>query len=296
MPSLRDMRARIQSVKNTQQITRAMKMVSAAKLRRAQDQIVNMRPYASRIWQLAANIALTQRVEHPLLSGGSEIKKLLCIVVTSDRGLCGGFNNTVCRFTERFNRENKNKYEKIEYIFIGRKGADYFRRRGIVAKQVMLNLAREISYKMAAEIAKTCMAEFVGNEYDEVRFIYNEFKSAISQKLVDERLLPLDLSKVTLTNSGETRLPFSTDYIFEPAPAAMIDELLVQHFAVQVYRCLSESVAAEHASRMSSMENATKNAKEMIAKMTLVYNKVRQASITKELIEICSGAEAVSGA
>lgn len=296
MPSLRDMRARIQSVKNTQQITRAMKMVSAAKLRRAQDQIVNMRPYANRIGQLVSNIAITQRVEHPLFSSGKETKRLLCVVITSDRGLCGGFNNTVCRFTERFINENKNKYEKMEYIFIGRKGADYFRRRGITAKQVMLNLAREISYGMASGIAKTCMAEFVGDEYDEVRFIYNEFKSAISQKLVVERLLPLNIDPHTSTKNGEEKNPFSTDYIFEPKPTEMIDELLEQHFSAQVFRCLSESVAAEHASRMSSMENATKNAKEMIGKMTLVYNKVRQATITKELIEICSGAEAVNGA
>lgn len=297
MPSLRDMRARIQSVKNTQQITRAMKMVSAAKLRRAQDQIVNMRPYAGRIWQLISNIALTHRVEHPLLNndGGAEAKKILCVVVTSDRGLCGGFNNTVCRFTEKFIRENKSKYEKMDFIFIGRKGADYFKRRQVVAKQVMLNLAREISYTMAAKIAHACMTEFMSGEYDEIRFIYNEFKSAISQKLVVERLLPLDVSNATLASNEGTKAPFSVDYIFEPKPEDMIEELLVQHFAVQVYRCLSESVAAEHAARMSSMENATKNAKEMIAKMTLVYNKVRQASITKELIEICSGAEAVSG-
>lgn len=295
MPSLRDMRARIQSVKNTQQITRAMKMVSAAKLRRAQDQVVNMRPYANRIWQVISNIAITQRVEHPLLSSTGETKKILCVVVTSDRGLCGGFNNTICRFTEKFIRDNKNNYEKMDFIFIGRKGGDYFKRRGIVAKKVLLNLAREISYSMAAEIANSCMNEFATGEYDEIRFIYNEFKSAISQKLVVERLLPLDISNATLSSATEAKAPQSVDYIFEPQPEDMIEELLNQHFAIQVYRCLSESVAAEHAARMSAMENASKNAKEMIAKMTLVYNKVRQASITKELIEICSGAEAVNG-
>lgn len=296
MPSLRDMRARIQSVKNTQQITRAMKMVSAAKLRRAQEHIVSMRPYANRIWQLVSNIALTQRVEHPLLKDVVETKKILCVVITSDRGLCGGFNNTVCRFTERFINENKNKYEKMDFVFIGRKGADYFKRRGVVAKQVMLNLAREISYKMAQDIAKACMKEFVSNEYDEIRFVYNEFKSAISQKLVVERMLPIEMGNATLTKNDDTKSLFSADYIFEPKPEEMINELLEQHFSAQVYRCLSESIAAEHASRMSSMENATKNAKEMIGKMTLVYNKVRQATITKELIEICSGAEAVNGA
>lgn len=295
MPSLRDMRARIQSVKNTQQITRAMKMVSAAKLRRAQDQIVNMRPYANRILQIISNVAITERVQHPLLSGVTGGKKILMVVLTSDRGLCGGFNNTICRFTERFIKENSSAYEKMDFIFIGRKGADYFKRRNVRARQVMLNLAREISYHLASDIAKTCMTEFMSGDYDEIRFVYNEFKSAISQSMVVERLLPIDASSATLAGGYEAKIPFSKDMIFEPTPSEMIEELLVQHFAVQVYRCLSESVAAEHAARMTAMENATKNAKEMISKMTLVYNKVRQASITKELIEICSGAEAVSG-
>lgn len=292
MPSLRDMRARIQSVKNTQQITRAMKMVSAAKLRRAQEQIVNMRPYAQKILQIISNVSATNRVEHPLLQAKPNPKKILFIVITSDRGLCGGFNNAVNRFLEKLIREDKHKYEKMEFIFIGRKGADYFKRRGVEAKKVILNLAREISYLSASEMAKTCMDEFTHGDYDEVRFVYNEFKSAISQKLVMERLLPVDLTK----GKGDASLPASsTDMIFEPSPEEMIEELLTQHFAVQVFRCMSESVAAEHAARMTSMENATKNAKEMINKMTLIYNNVRQASITKELIEICSGAEAVNG-
>jgi F-type H+-transporting ATPase subunit gamma len=295
MPSLRDMRARIQSVKNTQQITRAMKMVSAAKLRRAQEQIVNMRPYAHKILQVISNIAATNRVEHVLLAAPPQVKNILFIVITSDRGLCGGFNNSVCRYTEKLLRDDKSKFEKMDFIFIGKKGADYFKRRGVQAKKVMLNLAREISYTMAADMATVCMNEFTGGGYDEIRFIYNEFKSAISQKLVMEKLLPIDLSKSTIDSGDSNKLSYSKDLIFEPNPETMIDELLGQHFAVQVYRCMSESVAAEHAARMTAMENATKNAKEMIMKMTLVYNKVRQASITKELIEICSGAEAVNG-
>ncbi|OFZ16660.1 MAG: ATP synthase F1 subunit gamma [Bdellovibrionales bacterium RBG_16_40_8] len=296
MPSLRDMRARIQSVKNTQQITRAMKMVSAAKLRRAQEQIVSMRPYAQRLLQIISDVALTQRMEHPLFMNNNEAvsKKALFIVMTSDRGLCGGFNSSVCRFTENFINENRSKYEKMDFIFIGKKGADYFRRRKVQAKRVMLNLAREISYVMAEDLAQTCMTEFSTGDYDEVKLIYNEFKSVISQKLTVEKLLPIDLSKGALADAGDVKFPFSKDLIFEPSPREIIDELLVQHFAMQVYRGLSESVAAEHAARMTAMENATKNAKEMISKMTLVYNKVRQASITKELIEICSGAEAVN--
>lgn len=295
MPSLRDMRARIQSVKNTQQITRAMKMVSAAKLRRAQDQIVNMRPYANGLMQVISDVATTERVQHPLLSIPEKTSKILFVVLTSDRGLCGGFNNAICRFTEKFIKENKSAYEKMDFIFVGRKGAEYFKRRGIQPRKVMLNLAREISYSLAAEIAKECMAEFACGDHDEIRFVYNEFKSAISQKMTVETLLPIDLSRATLSSDYGSKIPFSKDMIFEPAPQVIVEELLEKHFAVQVYRCLSESVAAEHAARMTAMENATKNAKEMIGKMTLVYNKVRQASITKELIEICSGAEAVSG-
>ncbi len=294
MASLRDMRAKIQSVKNTQQITRAMRMVSAAKLRRAQDQIVNMRPYANKILQIMSDIATTQRVEHQLLSGASDSRRILMVILTSDRGLCGGFNSSINRFTEKFIKENTAKYEKIDYVFIGRKGADYFKRRGIQPKKVMLNLAREISYTLAAEVAQLCMTEFTSGDYDEIRLVYNEFKSAISQSLTVETLLPIDLSKCTLNERADSKFPFSKDLIFEPSPEAMIEELLAQHFSVQVYRCMSESVAAEHAARMTAMENATKNAKEMIGKLTLIYNNVRQASITRELIEICSGAEAVS--
>ncbi len=293
MASLRDMRSRIASVKNTQQITRAMKMVSAAKLRRAQDAIVNMRPYAQRILQVISNVASTQRVEHALLQKPAETKRLLLVVMTSDRGLCGGFNNSVCRFLERFFKTDKAKYDKIDCIFIGKKGADYFRRRGTAPRQVILNLAREISYDMAAEMARTCMQEYMSGDYDEVRFIYNEFKSAISQNLVSETILPVDISKSDFQPDGSAVLPYANDMIFEPSPEKMIDQLLAQHFSVQVFRCMAESVAAEHAARMSSMESATKNAKEMITKLTLTYNNLRQASITRELIEICSGAEAI---
>lgn len=292
MPSLKDIRQRIQTVKNTQQITRAMRMVSAAKLRRAQDQIVNMRPYARQILQVISDIANTQRVEHPLLKPVVSPKKILMVVLTSDRGLCGGFNSSVCRSTERWLRQNSDNYEKIDFIFIGRKGADYFKRRGVNAVDVMLNLARENSYQLAAGMAQRCMKEFISGGYDEIRFVYNEFKSAISQTLTVETILPVDISKTTFTE--DRKAAFAKDLIFEPSPKEMIDELLEKHFAVQVFKAMSESVASEHAARMTAMENATKNAKELISSLTLTYNKLRQASITKELIEICSGAEAVN--
>jgi F-type H+-transporting ATPase subunit gamma len=292
MPSLKDIRQRIQTVKNTQQITRAMKMVSAAKLRRAQEQIVNMRPYATRLLEVISDVANTHRVEHPLLQPHPEAKKILMVVLTSDRGLCGGFNNSACRSTERWLRANSSQFEKIDFIFVGKKGADYFKRRGANTVDVMLNLARQNNFKLAEGIAERCMKDFVEGGYDEIRFTYNKFVSAISQVLTVETLLPIDISKTTFTEEGKT--PFAKDMIFEPEPAEMVGELLKQHFAIQVFKVMSESVASEHAARMTAMENATKNAKELINNLTLTYNKLRQASITRELIEICSGAEAVN--
>lgn len=294
MANLKDIRSRIASVKNTQQITRAMKMVSAAKLRKAQDRIQNMRPYSQNILSVIADIVMTHRVSHPLLSEVSDVKKVLMVVITSDRGLCGGFNNYVNRYVERWHTENAGKFEKVDYILIGKKAADYLKNCGIAPVEVRLNMAKEVSYVMAAQIAERLMKHFSGGEYDEIRFVYNEFKSAISQELNDEKILPVDVSKSTLEQEGE-KAPFSKDMIFEPTPEEIIEELLHKHFAVQVYRCLSESVAAEHAARMTSMENATNNAKDMINGLTLVYNKLRQASITTELTEICSGAEALKG-
>ena len=293
MPSLKDIRTRIGSVKNTQQITRAMKMVSAAKLRRAQEQVVNVRPYANKILSVISDIAGTG-VQHELLARKENSKSVLLVVITSDRGLCGGFNSSINRYTERLLKSNSNKYEKIEAIFIGRKGADYFKRKNIKTVDVMLNLAKEISFALAQHVADRCMKAYSSGGYDEVHFVYNEFKSAISQKLTDEVVLPVDTTKSTFESTEAKESLFSKDMLFEPGPEKILEHLLSQHFAVQVYRCMSESVCAEHAARMTAMENATKNAKEMIANLTLNYNKARQAAITKELIEICSGAEAVN--
>lgn len=293
MPNLKDIRSRIGSVKNTQQITRAMKMVSAAKLRRAQNNIVNLRPYAKNLLSIIADIASSNRIQHPLLSQGINPKKVLLVVLTSDRGLCGGFNNNINRFAYKFYQENKNKYSKMDMLFIGRKGNDFFKNRGINGVDTILNLAREISYPLAAGVAERLMSEFKDGGYDSVFMIYNEFKSAISQEIVCEQLLPIDLSKSKLSNQKKTL--YSTDLIFEPQPELMIEELVYKHFSTQVYRCMAESVASEHGARMAAMENATKNAGEMIANLTLTYNKLRQASITTELIEITSGAEALNG-
>lgn len=293
MASLKDIRLRINSVKNTQQITRAMKMVSAAKLRRAQENIVNLRPYAQGIFSVIADIASTHRVSHPLLSPSPDPKKILLVVITSDRGLCGAFNTSVNRYAEQFYKENKDNYEQMDFLFVGRKTVDYFKSRKIQAIDTITNLAKDISYELAARVADRLMVSYSSGNYDEIRLIYNEFKSAISQEMVVETLLPVDLGHSKLGDQTESR--FSKDLIFEPKPEVIIEELLQRHFAVQVYRCMSESVAAEHAARMTAMENATNNAKDMIDNLTLTYNKLRQASITTELIEITSGAEALEG-
>lgn len=293
MANLKDIRTRISSVKSTQQITRAMKMVSAAKLRRAQQSILHLRPYANNILSIIADVAVTQRVSHPLLEPKENPQKVLMVVLTSDRGLCGGFNSNINKFAYKYYTDNKDKYEQLDLLFIGRKASDYFKYRKVQAVDTILNLAREISYSMAAGVADRLMDSFTEGGYDAIYMVYNEFKSAISQEIVCERLLPIDLSYSSLTAEQAKEHRFSQDLIFEPAPEHIIDDLLRKHFAVQVYRSMCESVAAEHGARMAAMESATKNAGEMISKLTLTYNKLRQASITTELIEITSGAEAL---
>ncbi|PWU22603.1 MAG: ATP synthase F1 subunit gamma [Bdellovibrio sp.] len=293
MANLKDIRARIDSTKNTQQITRAMKLVSASKLRKAQHQIVNMRPYAHSLLKVIANIAATERVNHPLITVKPEVKKVLLIVISSDRGLCGSFNSSINKFTENYLRQNQEKYEKLDILCIGRKASDYLLRRRVTVSETMTRLDKDICYALASQMADRAMKHYIKNEYDEIRFIYNEFKSAISQKVVTETLLPVDLAKVKPEEAENIFPPFSNDMLFEPHPDRMIDQLLVKHFSVQVFRCMAESVAAEHGARMTAMENATNNAKEVLAKLTLTYNKARQEKITTELIEIVSGAEAL---
>ena len=293
MASVKDIRSRIDSTKNTQQITRAMKMTSAAKLRRAQHNILNLRPYAKGLMTIIADIAATQRVSHPLLQPGEEVKNVLLVVITSDRGLCGAFNTNVNKYAERYKRANEARLNRLDFLFIGRKASDYFRRRGVKPVETMLNLAKEVSYDLAAGVARKIMNDFMSGQYDEVRVVYNEFKSAIAQEVVCETLLPIDVTQASTLDKGTAGFP--ADMIFEPSPELIIDQLITKHFDVQIYRCMSESVAAEHGARMSAMENATKNAGEMINNLTLTYNKLRQASITTELIEITSGAEALKG-
>ena len=289
MANTKDIRAKISSTIKTQQTTKAMKVVSAAKLRKAQHAIVNARPYANRIYSVIRKIAVSQQVEHPLLEKPTVDGKILLVVLTSDRGLCGGFNANVIKHTKAYYAEKKSQGRTLDIIFIGRKGADFFKKQlGVEGRRTILNLSKEVSYNMASKISEELMDAYVQGEYTEIRLIYNEFKSAISQNVIDERLLPIEIDGKLEAVEG-----VSNDFTFEPAASEIIEQLLMKHFAVQVYRCMQESVASEHGARMSAMENATSNAGEMIRSLTLTYNKIRQAAITTELIEITSGAEAL---
>jgi F-type H+-transporting ATPase subunit gamma len=285
MASAKDLRKRIGSVKNTQQITKAMKMVSAAKLRRAQDNIVALRPYAHEIASVIGALAKAggSDFSHPLLEPRVEQKKLLVIVVTSDRGLCGAFNSNVIKNAQRFLRASEGKYEKIDFAFIGKKGYEFFRSRK--AGKYYQGFFVVLRFGRAKELAAELIKLYLDGEYDGIKFIYNEFKSAISQKVNVEDFLPVQAPE---GSAGAE----SAVTIYEPGAGEILDTLLPKHFAVQVYRVLLESLASEHGARMAAMENATKNAGEMIRKLTLVYNKTRQAGITKELLEIIGGTEA----
>lgn len=290
MANLKEIRIRIDSTKNTQQITKAMKLVSAAKLRKAQHQIQNMRPYTITLKNVIGNIAATQKVSHPLMEKKANAKNVLLVVLTSDRGLCGAFNSGIIKFAEKYIVENKTRFEKIDFVFIGKRGIDHFARKNVKAIETFTKLDKDASYVMAKSIAENLIERYEKGQYDEIRLIYNEFKSAISQKVVCETLLPVEIEKNSFT---ESNTGFAADMIFDPAPELIIEDLLKKSFNLQVYRAMCESVASEHGARMTAMENASNNARDMINKLTLNYNKARQEKITTELTEIVSGAESV---
>lgn len=292
MANTKDIRAKITSTVKTQQTTKAMKMVSAAKLRRAQNAITAARPYAQKIYSVIRKIQETQKVSHPLLKPAVEHGSVLVVVLTSDRGLCAGFNNNVIKHAKAFYDNNKSNYKKMDFIFVGKKGSDYFRKKGVEAKETILNLANEIKYPLAEAVSERLWKAYRDGEYDEIHVVYNEFKSAISQIVVDEVLMPVQSQSIH-EGTEDSFHGFAKDFIFEPNVETVMDQLIEKHFAIQVYRCMQESIASEHGARMAAMENATKNAGEMIKSLTLTYNKIRQASITTELIEITSGAEAL---
>jgi F-type H+-transporting ATPase subunit gamma len=277
-----DIRRRIRSVKNTQQITKAMKMVAAAKLRRAQERMYAARPYAAALRQVLSSIATrVEELRHPLLESREE-KKVLLLVVTADKGLCGAFNANVIKAAQNALRERQ--WESVELLPIGRKANDFFRRRTIPIRREATQIFQALSLGVAQEIAKTIVEDFIGGRVDAVYVVYNEFKSIIAQNVRLERLLPIERAWDEVTTAVE--------YLYEPAPEQILNELLPKHIEFQLYRILLESAAAEQGARMTAMEAATKNAKDMIEHLTLTYNRIRQASITKEIIEIVSGAAA----
>ena len=286
MPSLIDIRRRIRSVRNTQQITKAMKMVSAAKLRRAQDRVIAARPYASLIRKVLANLAVAVEADeraasNPLLARRPEGHVLL-LLFTSDKGLAGAFNANLIKAAQKFMEEHGGA--EIEIETIGRKGRDFFRKRGarIVAEHI--GILGKPTFEDAAAIAGKAIERFRGGELDAVYLLNNEFKSMVSQRLSVARLLPVEIPP-----NAEV-----VDYIFEQPPNQMLESLLPRYVETEVYRSMLETGAAEHAARMMAMEAATSNANEMIETLTLYMNRVRQASITKEIIEVVSGASAAA--
>jgi F-type H+-transporting ATPase subunit gamma len=282
MPSLIDIRRRIRSVKNTQQITRAMKMVSAAKLRRAQDRVISARPYGAMLRQVLASIAAAaaseeSAAENPLLARRAENRALL-VLITADKGLAGAFNTNLIKGAQQFMAERKGAEVTLELV--GRKGRDFFRKRNVRISGEHVTIPPAGLHEETVAIARKAMEQFRAEQIDAVYLLFNEFKSVMSQKLTVRRVLPVELPAKSEP----------IDYIFEQPPAELLDALLPRYVETEFFRAMLESTAAEHAARMTAMEAATSNASEMIDKLTLYMNRVRQASITKEIIEVVSGA------
>ena len=286
MATLRDIKRRIRSVESTQKITKAMKLVAAAKLRRAQERVIGARPYAQKMAELLGS--LVSRVggdDHPLLVRRTGTRKRL-VVITSDKGLCGAFNANVLRTAIHYLREG-NQVD-VTLVVVGKKARDFFRRREWPVKSEMLGFFDRLAYSHAQELAGGLMADYLAGEIDEVQLIYNEFQSVAVQRVSRHQLLPIEAEAVA--GGGDAA---GGEYIFEPGPDAILASLLPRHVTTQVYRALMESVAGEYGARMTAMEAATKNAKEMIDVLTIQYNKARQERITKELLDIVGGAEAL---
>jgi len=287
MATLRDIRRRIRSVESTQKITRAMKLVAAAKLRRAQERIMSARPYAMKMAELLSSLVRRAEGEaHPLLVRREAARKRL-VIITADKGLCGAFNSNILRASLAFLREQG--ATSVTLVVVGKKARDFYRRRPYEIKSEMLGFFDRLADSHAQELAGGLMQEYLAGEVDEVHLMYNEFRSVAVQRVKREQLLPIE-PETTGQGEGEAA---AGDYIYEPSPEAILAALLPRHVTTQVYRALMESVAGEYGARMTAMEAATKNAKEMIGVLTIQYNKARQERITKELLDIVGGAEAL---
>jgi F-type H+-transporting ATPase subunit gamma len=284
MPNILDIRRRIRSVKNTQQITKAMKMVSAAKLRRAQERVMSARPYAQKILSvLNSLVTRSEGQTHPLLEdrGGERIQ---VVVITADKGLCGAFNSNIIKAAQNFISEHRHR--QLTLNCVGRKGRDFFRKGSLPLAHESVNIFARLDYSHAKQISATLMEEFSNKEVDAVYLVYNEFKSVIQQRIVVEQLLPIQ----KLAASEEASL---IGYIYEQPAGEIFSSLIPKHVEVQVYRALLESAAAEYGARMTAMDAATNNAIDLIDSLTLTMNRARQAGITREIIEIVGGAAAL---
>jgi len=290
MATLRDIRKRLKAIQSTKKITAAMKMVAAAKMRKVQDRMLNFRPYASRMGTVLTDLAkVAEREIHPLLALRLK-KKVEVVVITSDKGLCGAFNTNILKAANNYISGLKKEGIELTLSVVGRKARDFFKRRSIPMRNEWVGLSGRISYVNAQEIAGSLIEGYTGETFDEVVVIYNEFKSMIAQKVTIMKLLPVGVIE---GEEGQKETSMTADYLYEPSRAAIFERLLPKYIEIQVYRALLESSASEEAARMAAMENATKNCSELIVKITLLANKVRQAAITGELMDIVGGVEAL---
>jgi F-type H+-transporting ATPase subunit gamma len=290
MATLRDIQRRIRSVQSTQKITRAMKLVAAAKLRRAQERILAARPYATKMAELLGNLVSgAESAGHPLLEQREGPRRQI-VIIAADRGLAGAFNSNILRRAVDLIRESS--AAEVTLVVVGRKVRDFFRRRPHTIKRDMIGFWDRLAYSHACELADYFMQEYLDNEIDEVYLLYNEFRSVAVQRPVRVKLLPIPQAE---TGDGQGAAE-QVDYIYEPSAEAILGDLLPRHLRMQVFRALMESLAGEYGARMTAMEAATKNAKEMIDVLSIQYNKARQEKITKELLDIVGGAEALKQA
>jgi len=287
MANLKEIKKRIGSVKNTQQITKAMKMVSAAKLRRAQEAVVAARPYSNKMKEVLTSIAARDiETSHPLLEQRDK-RNALVLLITADRGLCGGFNSNIAKAATRFVEQQTDDYAEYTLRVVGKKGKDLLKRRKeLTIDKVYENITGSVTYATAALLGQEIVEDYEAEQYDAVYIVYNQFHSAINQEVTINQLLPIVPEEVQEEH-------YVADYIYEPSAEKVLHSILPKYIEVQIFEALLESVASEHGARMSSMDSATKNASEMIDKLTLQYNRARQAAITKELMEIVSGAESI---
>lgn len=298
MATLRDIKNRIGAVKNTSKITSAMKMVAAAKLKKAQNQIESARPYVLKLEDILSNVidAVGDDYTHPLIKQHSEIKRIGLIVVSSDKGLCGSFNANLFKDVANFvNNDIKNEYPdaEVNIITVGKKSTGYFKKRDYTVDKSMIDVFQSLNFDLAKEIVEAAKIDFLENKYDKVLIYFNEFVNVITQRPTSVTLLPIE-PKANTSESDENK-KFESNYIFEPQQKAILDELLPKLVDIKLWRTLLESNAAEQASRMMAMDAATTNAKELINHLELMYNKARQAAITTEMLEIVSGANALEG-